>query len=55
LLLLAGALSGLEVALPLIGDVLLIPAGTFAALSMIITSGVFVARIVSQKECRNGE
>ncbi|MEJ5899645.1 DUF7940 domain-containing protein [Ochrobactrum teleogrylli] len=55
LLLLAVILSGVEVALPLIGDALPIPTGAFAALSLIITAGAFVARIVSQKEFRNGE
>lgn len=55
LLLLAGILSGVEVALPLISDALPIPTGAFAALSLFITAGAFVARIVSQKEFRNEE
>lgn len=55
LLLLAGILSGLEVALPLLGDALPIPTGVFAVLSLIITAGAFVARIVSQKEFRDAD
>ncbi|WP_442907402.1 DUF7940 domain-containing protein [Kaistia sp. MMO-174] len=48
LLIIAGALSGLEVALPLIG-VDTIPAGTFAALSGLVTAAAFVARLIAQK------
>ncbi len=55
LLLLAGILSGLEVVLPLIGDALPIPTGVFAVLSLFITAGAFVARIVSQKEFRDAD
>ncbi|MBN9047003.1 MAG: hypothetical protein J0H18_15245 [Rhizobiales bacterium] len=55
LLLFAGILSGVEVALPLVGDSLPIPPGVFAGLSLIITAAAFVARIVSQKEFRDGE
>ncbi|PZU22196.1 MAG: hypothetical protein DI589_11985 [Shinella sp.] len=49
LLLLAGVLSGLEVALPLIDGVYEIPRGVFAALSGVTVAGAFVARIVAQK------
>lgn len=49
LLLLAGLLSGLEVALPLIDGVYEIPRGVFAALSGITVAGAFVARLVAQK------
>lgn len=49
LMLLAAALSGLEVAMPLVGHVLPIPTGAFAGLSFIITAGAFVARFVAQK------
>lgn len=49
LILLAALLSGLEVAFPLFGDALPIPAGLFAGLSFIITAGAFIARIVAQK------
>lgn len=48
LLILAGALSGVEVALPLIG-VDAIPAGTFAALSGLVTAAAFIARLIAQK------
>lgn len=49
LLLLAGLLSGLEVALPLIDGVYEIQRGVFAALSGVTVAGAFVARIVAQK------
>lgn len=52
LLIIAGALSGLEVALPLFGfDV--IPAGTFAALSGLVTMAAFIARLLAQKGITN--
>lgn len=47
LLLLAGLLSGIEAALPFIDDRL--PRGVFALLSLIVTAGAFVARLVAQK------
>lgn len=49
LLLLAGLLSGMEVALPLVDGVYEIPRGVFAALSGVTVAGAFVARIVAQK------
>lgn len=50
LILLAGLLSGLEVALPLLDGVVDLPRGLFAALSMAMTAGAFVARLVAQRE-----
>lgn len=55
LILLAGILSGLEVALPFIGDACLIPTGAFAALSVLVTMAAFAMRLISQKEFRDGE
>ena len=55
LILLAGILSGLEVALPFIGDAYLIPTGAFAALSVLVTVAAFAMRLISQKEFRDGE
>jgi hypothetical protein len=49
LMLLAALLSGIEVALPLVGDALPIPPGAFAALAFLVTAGAFVARLVAQK------
>lgn len=43
----AGVLSGCEIALPLIGDSL--PVGVFAALSFFFTAAAFVSRLVAQK------
>ena len=49
LIVIAGLLSGIEVALPLAGDALPLPAGLFAGLSLLVTAAAFVARIVVQK------
>lgn len=46
----AGILSGLEVALPLVQGLLPIPTGLFAALSGITVAGAYVARIVAQEK-----
>ena len=53
LILLAGLLTGIEVALPLLGDAYPIPTGIFALLSLIITMAAFVMRLVSQKAFRD--
>lgn len=53
LILLAGLLSGGEVALPLLGDALPVPPGVFAGLSFLFTAGAFVARLVAQKGVSN--
>ena len=47
LILLAGALTGLEVALPLFIDEM--PRGVFAGLSMVASIGALWARITAQK------
>lgn len=49
LIVVAGALSGVEVALPLFGEALPLPAGIFASLSFAATAAAFVARIVAQE------
>jgi hypothetical protein len=49
LLVIAGLLSGAEIALPLIQDLLPIPRGVFAGLSFLATAGAFVARLVAQQ------
>ncbi|KFL25081.1 hypothetical protein JP74_21365 [Devosia sp. 17-2-E-8] len=49
LILLAGLLSGLEVAQPLVADILPIPSLTFAVLAMMVTAAAFVARLMAQK------
>ncbi len=49
LLVLAGILSGAEIALPLIQDLLPIPRRVFAGLSFAATAGAFVARLVAQQ------
>lgn len=47
-MILAGALSAVEVALPFFGDHL--PNGIFAALSGITVGAAFIARLVAQKD-----
>lgn len=47
LILLAGLLSGLEVALPFFSDAM--PRGIFASLSVLVVGGAFVARLVAQQ------
>jgi hypothetical protein len=47
LMLLAGTLSGIEVALPFFAD--LFPRGLFALLSSLAVGAAFVARLVAQR------
>lgn len=47
-ILIAGVLSGCEVALPLIGD--RFEPGVFAGLSAAFTCAAFIARLVAQKD-----
>ncbi len=49
LMLLAGALSGLEFALPYLDSFVPIPPRLFAALSGLTVGAAFVARLVAQK------
>ena len=49
LIVLAGFLSGAEIALPLLGDLCPVPPGIFALLSFLATMGAFVARLVAQQ------
>lgn len=46
-MLIAGALSGFEVALPVFADQ--IPRGTFATLSFLAVSGAFISRLIAQE------
>lgn len=55
LILLAGALSGAEVAMPLLDGLLPIPRGVFAALSGLATALAFGARLIAQKDVSDGE
>jgi hypothetical protein len=54
LILVAGLLSGAEVALPLAQGVLPVPAGVFAGMSFLATAGAFVARLVAQETVPGG-
>lgn len=55
LILVAGLLSGTEVALPLLQSVLPVPAGVLAFLSFLATAGAFVARLVAQETVSGSE
>lgn len=46
---LAGVLSGIEVALPVIDQFIDIPRGWFAAASGAVVCGAFIARLLAQK------
>jgi len=50
LLAVAGLLSGLEVALPLLNGILPIPPISFAAMSGVCVCGAFIARFVVQEK-----
>lgn len=52
LLVLAGLLSGAEVALPFLGD--FVAPGLLAVLSFLATAGAFVARILVQRNMEHG-
>lgn len=51
-MLLAALLSGAEVALPFLGDI--IEPGRLALLSALATAGAFAARILVQKDIKDG-
>ena len=51
LIVLAGILSGLEVILPMVNDQF--PRGLFAVVSLLVTAGAFIARIVAQKNLKD--
>lgn len=48
LMIAAGILSGIEVALPLIDGWVEVPRGIFASFSGLVTAAAFVARLVAQ-------
>lgn len=52
LMVLAGLLSGVEVALPFYADD--VPRGAFAAVSMLVVTAAFVARLVAQRDADDG-
>ena len=49
-MLLAGILSGLEVALPLLDGILPVPPTTFAVLSGLCVCMAFIARLIAQEK-----
>ena len=55
LMILAGLLSGLEVALPIIDSFIDVPRGLFAAASGLTVSAAFVARLMAQKGIRDAD
>ncbi|EJK83527.1 hypothetical protein [Rhizobium sp. AP16] len=48
----AGILSGCEIALPIIDQVVTIPRGIFAALSGLVTCGALISRLVAQENLK---
>lgn len=50
LIVLAGLLSGIEAALPLIGDFVPISPAAFASATFVIVAAAFVARLVAQEK-----
>lgn len=50
LILLAALLSGLEVALAIVGPFVPVRPGIFAAVSMLVTMGALIARFVAQSQ-----
>ncbi len=55
LMLLAGLLSGLEAALPLLGGIFFYPPGLLAVLSGLSVGGAFVARLLAQKDIQDDD
>jgi hypothetical protein len=55
LLILAGLLSGAEVALPLLDGSEAIPRGAAALLSVFVTAGALVALLLAQQEVSHGK
>lgn len=55
LIILAGVLSGAEIALPLVRDLVDVPRGLFAGLSFAATAGAFIARLVAQQSVSGAE
>lgn len=55
LILAAGILSGCEIALPIIDQVVTIPRGVFAALSGLVTCGALISRLVAQENLKGNE
>ena len=53
LILAAGLLSGVEAALPYVGLEHMLPRGAFSLLSLFVTAGAFMARIIAQKGVRD--
>lgn len=55
LIIVAGLLSGAEIALPLIRELVDAPRGLFAGLSFAATAGAFIARLIAQQSVSGGE
>lgn len=52
-MLIAGLLSGLEAALPMLGGLFDVPSGALAGLSCFTVAGAFFARLFAQKGFRD--
>jgi hypothetical protein len=54
LMMIAGLLSGLEAALPLLGGLYAIPPGILPAVSGLTVTAAFVTRLLAQKDMKDG-
>lgn len=55
LIIVAGLLSGAEIALPLIREFVDVPRGLFAGLSFAATAGAFISRLIAQQSVSGGD
>ena len=55
LILLAGLLSGIEAALPLIGGFIPIPPAAFAGATLIVVAAAFVSRLIAQEKVSDAD
>ncbi len=55
LIVVAGILSGCEVALPIIDQFISIPRGTFAALTGLVTCGALISRLIAQENLKGSD
>jgi hypothetical protein len=55
LILIAGLLSGIEAALPLIGDFIPIPPAVLASAMLIVVAAAFVSRLIAQEKISDAD
>jgi hypothetical protein len=55
LILIAGLLSGIEAALPLVGDFIPIPPAVLASATLIVVAAAFVSRLIAQERISDAD